>query len=314
MDLPLPVAPRPRFGAMTMAFDGQDGREKVELAARLGFSTIWTGDHVAFTSPINDPLTQLAFFSAIAPELAFGTCVYLLPLRHPVPVAKMVATLDRLMGAGRLIFGVGVGGEFAREYQACGVALKERGARTNEAIPLIKRLWSEDSVAHQGRFYSFDAIKMRPRPLTEGGPPVWVGGRAEAPLRRAGRMADGWMPYVVTPERYRDGLATIAGHAARHGRRIESFGTGLLLFCTIDDSYEQALDVAAEMLSKRYAMDFREPARRYCGLGRPADVAATISRYIAVGVRDFAIDMIAPAEQHESQLERFAREVIPLVT
>jgi alkanesulfonate monooxygenase SsuD/methylene tetrahydromethanopterin reductase-like flavin-dependent oxidoreductase (luciferase family) len=313
MSVPLPVAEKPRFGATASAADGPRGRSAVEAIRRWGYEAIWTGDHVAFTGPINDPLTQLAYFSAVAPEMVFGTCVYLLPLRHPVLVAKMVATVDRLLGAGHLIFGVGVGGEFPPEYEACGIPLKERGGRMNESIALMRRLWSEPKVAHRGRHFSFGEIRMQPPPLTPGGPPIWVGGRAEAALKRAARLGDGWMPYVVAPKRYSDGLTFIAAEAERAGRKLERFGTGLLLFTTLGETYESALDVAAEHLSKRYAMDFREPARRYCALGRPADVAAKVAEFIRAGAREFIIDMIGPNAERDEQMERFAREVIPLV-
>ncbi len=313
MSAPVPVAEKPRFGATASAADGPRGRAAVEAIRRWGYEAIWTGDHVAFTGPINDPLTQLAYFSAVAPEMVFGTCVYLLPLRHPVPVAKMVATVDRLLGAGHLIFGVGVGGEFPPEYEACGIPLKERGGRMNESIALMRRLWTEPKVAHRGHHFSFGEIRMQPPPLTLGGPPIWIGGRAEAALKRAARLGDGWMPYVVAPKRYSDGLTFIAAEAERAGRKLERFGTGLLLFTTLGETYESALDVAAEHLSKRYAMDFREPARRYCALGRPADVAAKVAEFIRAGAREFIIDMIGPNAERDEQMERFAREVIPLV-
>jgi alkanesulfonate monooxygenase SsuD/methylene tetrahydromethanopterin reductase-like flavin-dependent oxidoreductase (luciferase family) len=103
-------------------------RELVERVDSSGYDSLWCGDHISFPMAILDPLLQLAQAAVVSRRLMFGTSVYLLPLRHPVPVAKQVATLDHLT-EGRFIFGVGVGGEFAREYEACGVPLKERGAR-----------------------------------------------------------------------------------------------------------------------------------------------------------------------------------------
>jgi len=310
----LPIASRPRFGAMAQAFDGAHARRIVRSISDWGYKAMWTGDHIAFTGPINDPLTQIAYFAALAPELVFGTCVYLLPLRNPVIVAKSVATVDRLLGAAHFIFGVGGGGEFPPEYEASGVPLNERGGRMNEAIPLLRRLWTERRIAHEGKYFRFGEIPMEPKPATPGGPPIWIGGRADPVLKRAASSGDGWMPYVVTPERYAKSLETIAAHAAREKRSIDHFGTGLLLFCTMGSSYEQALDVAAAHLSKRYAMDFREPAKRYCALGKPADVAARLSEFIKAGVRDFVIDAISPAQERDAQMEQFARDVIPLLS
>jgi len=309
----LPLDSKPRFGVMTQAFDGEQARRMAKLYVELGYETLWIGDHIAFQGPINDPLTQIAFFAALAPQLTLGTCVYLVPLRHPTAIAKMVATLDRLLGPGRLIFGVGVGGEFPPEFEASGVPVKQRGGRMNESIPLMRRLWTESEVAHQGKYFNFGSIRLEPKPLTAGGPPIWIGGRSESALKRVAALGDGWMPYVVSPKRFAEGLDFIGAHAAVQGRKIERFGSGLLLFCLIDESYERALDAATESLSKRYGMDFREPARRYGALGRPADIAAKLNEFIKAGARDFSIDAIGTGEARNVQLERFAREVIPLL-
>lgn len=309
----LPVGDRIRFGVSAGVGNAEQARHMLDEIARWGYDIVWAGDHVAFTGPISDPFIQLSYFSALRPELTYGTSIYLLPLRNPTTVAKMVATLDRMLGAGHFIFGIGVGGEFPPEFEACGVPVKQRGGRTNEAIPLIKRLWTEDRVEHRGKYFSFGAIKMEPKPATPGGPPIWVGGRAEAALKRAALYGDGWMPYVVTPKRVSDGLEVIAREAEHAGRKITNFGTCVHLFCTLGASYEAALDVSAEHLSKRYAMDFREPAKRYAALGTPADVAARVAEFIKAGVRNIGIDAICHPRDRSAQLDQFAREVIPLV-
>jgi probable F420-dependent oxidoreductase len=309
----LPLDKGIRFGIIGGALDGDGARAAVQSAARLGYDSLFTGDHIAFTGPISDPLTEIAFWGAIEPKLVLGTSVYLLPLRHPTTVAKMVATVDRLLGAGRFIFGVGVGGEFPPEYEACGIPVKQRGGRADEAIALLKRLWTEPRVAHRGKYFSFGEISLEPKPLTPGGPPIWIGGRAEAALKRAARLGDGWIPYVVTPKRFADGLDFIGAEAARAGRMIERFGSAAFLFCTIGQSFEAALDVATEHLSRRYAMDFRQAARRYAVLGTPADVAGGLDKFVKAGARDLLIDMICPYQEREAMLERFAHEVIPLV-
>jgi len=309
----LPLNSKVRFGALATAADREHARRTVSSLSEWGYESIWAGDHVAFMGAIDDPLTQLTYLSALNPSLIFGTSIYLLPLRHPTTVAKMVATVDRLMGAGHFIFGVGVGGEFPREYEACGVPLKQRGGRANEGIEIIKRLWTGEPVEYHGKYFSFGKITMLPKPRTPGGPPVWVGGRAEAALRRAARLGDGWMPYVVTPKRVGEGLEFIAREAEKAGRKFERFGTALHLFVTLGPSYEDALDVAAEHLSKRYAMDFREPAKRYAAVGKPADVAARIDEFIKAGIRDVNVDIASSAAARDAQHEQFSREVIPIL-
>ena len=309
-DLPLDSALR--FGVITGMPSPAAVRGTVELLERHRFDSLWVGDHVAFPQPILDPLLQLAQAAACSRTLAFGTGVYLLPLRHPVLVAKQVATLD-LLCEGRLSFGVGVGGEFPREYEACGVPVRERGARLSEAIPLLRRLWSGEPVAHEGRFHRFAEVRLLPRPAQAGGPPILCGGRNPAALSRIARMGDGWIAYVVTPEMYRDGLEAIAREAEVAGRRLARFASAHLVFTRIDDGYERALDVATEQLSRRYAMDFRKAAARYAALGRPADVAERIGAFAKSGVRHFVLDPIGPPAERDAQIERFAREVRPLL-
>ncbi len=310
MDLPL--AEHLDFGFITSVADAAAAKATAERAVELGYDAVWTGDHVAFAIPILDPLLQLAQLSAFAPGLRVGTSVFLLPLRHPVPVAKQVATLDHLTG-GKLIFGVGVGGEFPGEYQACGVPVEERGARLDESIEVLRKLWSGEPVSHEGKFFSFPETQMRPRPVQQPGPPIWGGGRSPGALRRLGRMGDGWVSYVVTPEQYRQGLEDIARAAEQAKRTPKSFGSAHLLFTYISDRYEDALDAATEHLSMRYAMDFRRAAERYAALGPPEAVAERIDAYRKAGLRHIIVDSTGPAEDRENQLERFAKEVIPLL-
>jgi probable F420-dependent oxidoreductase len=288
-------------------------RELVELVDSCGYDSLWCGDHISFPMAILDPLLQLAQAAVVSRRLLFGTAVYLLPLRHPVPVAKQVATLDHLT-EGRFIFGVGVGGEFAREYEACGVPIKERGARLAEAIPLLRKLWSGAPATHEGRYYQpFTQVPMRPPARQAGGPPIWCGGRSDAALARAGQIADGWIAYVVTPQMYKAGLEKIAASANSAGRAGAKFGTGHLLFTRLDDTYERALDVATVSLSHRYAMDFRKAAERYAALGSSEQVAERVRSFHAAGVRHITLDLVGPYEERNQQIERIAREVFPLL-
>lgn len=287
--------------------------ELVQLVDRCGYDSLWVGDHVSFAVPILDPLLQLAQAAVVSRRLTLGTGVYLLPLRHPAPVAKQVATLDHLT-EGRLIFGVGIGGEFPKEYELCGVPLNERGPRLAEGVDVLRKLWSGKPVSHSGRFYGpFSEVAMRPPPRQPGGPPIWFGGRSDAALRRIGRLGDGYLSYVVTPEMYRSALSVIGEAADAAGRAPNTFGTGHLLFARLDHSYEAALDAAAETLSVRYAMDFRKPAMRYCALGTPQQVAERIQAFRDAGLRHVILDLLGPYEQRQQQIEWFAAEAMPLL-
>jgi len=285
----------------------------VGLVDRCGYDSMWVGDHVAFTIAIFDPLLQLAQAAVMSRRLVFGTDVFLLPLRHPTPIAKQVSTLDHLT-EGRFIFGVGVGGEFPKEYEACGVPLNERGARLSESLTIMRKLWTGEPVSHAGKFFNFEGIRMQPPPRQPGGPPIWCGGRADPALRRIGRMTDGWMSYVVTPDMYRQGLEKIATAASEAGRTFDrGFGTAHLLFTRIDDTYEKALDAATVSLSQRYAMDFRKAAQRYAALGTPQDVVETIFKFHQAGMRHLILDFVGPYEERDQQIERFAAEAMPLL-
>jgi probable F420-dependent oxidoreductase len=310
MDLPLDQGLT--FGFHTRMGTPDLVREAVTVAEKYGYSALSLGDHLAFAIPIHDPLIQLAAAAALTKTVTLMSGVYLLPLRHPGPVAKQVASLDHMAG-GRFIFGVGVGGEFASDYEVAGVPIAERGARLSESIEALRKLWTGEKVSHQGRFFSFKDIQMLPKPVQPGGPPIWCGGRSDAALRRAARQGDGWISYVVTADMYRAGMEKIAGFVQQSGRELARFGTGHLLFARLGKTREEALDEAAKHLSVRYAMDFRKAAERYCALGRPADIAETLRAFHAAGARTIVLDMIGHPEEREGQLQQFAEEVRPLV-
>jgi probable F420-dependent oxidoreductase len=290
--------------------DAEDGRVMVEMIDRLGYDSLWVGDHLSFAIPILDPFIQLAQAATYSARLTLGVGVYLLPLRHPGPVAKQVATLDHLSN-GRLILGLGVGGEFKTDFQVAGVDRSERGARLSEGIEVLRKLWSGEAVSHEGAHFPFPELTMSPPARQPGGPPIWCGGRSPAALRRAGEIANGWLSYVVTPEMYKTSMERIQEAAADGPDR--PFGTGHLLFATVDDTYESALDKATETLSVRYAMDFRAAAKKYCALGRPQDVAERLLEFHAAGVRHIIMDFVGPYEDRDRQFIRFAEEVLPLI-
>jgi probable F420-dependent oxidoreductase len=285
----------------------------VQLVDRCGYDSLWAGDHISFPVPIFDPMLQLAQAAVVSRRLTLGTGVLLLPLRHPTPVAKQVTTLDHLT-EGRLILGVGVGGEFPKEYSACDVPHSERGARLAEGVQVLRKFFGGEPVTHHGRFYGpFEDVPMRPPPRQLGGPPIWFAGRKEAALRRIGRLGDGYLAYVITPEMYAAALETMAAAASDANRSPGPFGTGHLLFTRLDNTYETALDRATETLSIRYGMDFRKAAARYCALGTPEQVVERIRQFHAAGVRHVVLDLLGPYEERHRQIEWFATDALPLL-
>src|SRR4029434_5639060 len=172
-----------RFGVQLSIKPPAEQFELVRRVEALGFESVWTGDHVSFHGPIHESLTLLATHVAITSGIKLGTAVYLLALRAPAIAAKATATLDALSG-GRLIFGVGVGGENPKEFELCGVPHQERGARVTEGIDVVRTLWRDTPATFNGRFTRVTAVSIDPKPVQQP-PPIWIGGRSDAALTRA---------------------------------------------------------------------------------------------------------------------------------
>jgi probable F420-dependent oxidoreductase len=287
--------------------------EQFALARRcegLGFDSLWTGDHVSFHNPLYESLTLLASYAGITTRIRLGSGVYLLALRQPTVVAKITSTLDALCG-GRLIFGVGVGGENPKEFEACGVPHRERGARVTEGIDVVRALWRDTPASFDGRFTRFEGVSIDPKPVQRPGPPIWIGGRSDAALARAGRQGDGWVSYVVQPERYAQSLAKIRRAAEEAGRRLDGFVTAHLTFVTVGRDYESAERTWVRLLSARYAQDFGPLARKYGVIGTPAQCAEQIARFEQAGCRYFVMNPIGELADEQAQLETIASEIIP---
>ena len=201
-----------RFGVQLSLRPPSEQFDLVRRIEALGFDSVWTGDHVSFHNPMYESLTLLASYVPITTRVRLGTAVYLLALRPPAVAAKITSTLDVLSG-GRLIFGVGVGGENPKEFEVCGVPHGERGARVSEAIEVVRTLWRDTPATFKGRFTQFSGVSLDPKPVQTPGPPIWIGGRSDAALARAGRQGDGWVSYVVQPERYAESLDKIRSAA-----------------------------------------------------------------------------------------------------
>ena len=286
--------------------------DQAERVEELGFDSLWVSEHMLFYVPTFDAITVLAAFAARTQRILLGSAILLLPLRHPTVVAKEVASLD-IISNGRIILGVGVGGEFPREFVACGVPVKERGRRTDEAIEVMRKLWSESGVNHEGRFFRLEDANMQPKPVQKPGPPIWIAGRSEAAIKRAARLGDGYMPYLFSPERYRDSLEKVSAFAQQRGRDPTTIEAGLYQFICLADTYEEARQRANQDLSLRYNQPFDRIVDRYCVLGTPDQCAERLGQYVEAGVRHFILVPIAPPAELPTHLEVYAREVLPRV-
>jgi probable F420-dependent oxidoreductase len=191
----------------------------------LGWDSLWLSERMSTPSP--DPVTALAFAAGRTRRIKLGTSVSVLPGRNPAEVATTWATLDRLSG-GRALPAFGLGVVHPNEQQAFGVERTERVARFEEMLPLVRRLWVEDRVDHDGRFFHYEGLQVQPKatkPLD-----VWMGGRAPAELRRIGRLADGWLASFAMPQTCAQGRIVIDAAAADAGRAIDPEHFGAMVF------------------------------------------------------------------------------------
>ena len=301
----------PGFGAQLKATHAPAEQWATARAVeRAGFDSLWTGDHVSFHNPMYESLTLLASYASITTRIKLGSGVYLLALRPPAIAAKITASLDALSG-GRLIFGVGVGGENPKEFELTGSPHAERGARVTEAIDVVRTLWRDTPASFDGRFTKFAGVSIDPKPVQQPGPPIWIGGRSDAALARAGRQGDGWVSYVVQPERFKQSLDKI--HAAAHaaGRTLDAFTPAHLTFITVGKDYESARATWVRLLTKRYAQDFGPLAKKYGVIGTPAQCAEQLQPFLEAGCRYFVMDSIVDIAEEQAHLEMIAAEIMP---
>jgi probable F420-dependent oxidoreductase len=236
-------------------------------------------------------------------KLKLGTSVQVLPGRNPVLLAKEWASLDRLSN-GRTLPAFGLGVADPREQQAFGVARGDRARWFDEALPLIRRLWTEESVDHDGERFHFEAVSVRPKPVQQP-PDVWLGGLAPSELRRIGRLADGWLPSFCTP-----------ADVERSRPVVEEAATGVSR--TFDDEHWGALvaytdgpvpDIVTAALAARRP-DLEDPTEVIAsGID---GLKAQIERFVGVGASKFVVVPLAEPDDWDAELTRVADALLPL--
>ena len=291
--------------AVTFGGPGYDIRKAAPEAEALGYDGLWTGDHVMTGRPIGDCLTQLAAAAVLTSRVDLISGVLLLPLRHPIPVAKALTHIDRLSD-GRLIAGLGVGGEYPNEWLASGVPPQERGARMDEGIEVLTRVWTEESVTHGGRFYAFEDVTLLPGPCNSRTPASGSAGRGPACRRRTASHGAGWFPYLMTPERYADGLAALTRETAARGRAPASIERAFLVFVGLTD-------LAAYDVSKDPTNPGAKKGNKYYLIGPTEECIASLKGYVDAGVEYFAIAWVGDPALTEASVRHFATEVAPEV-
>lgn len=280
-----------------------DGARRAEA---LGLDGLVAGDHVTFFGFGNDGLVTLTAAAAVTERIELKTAVYLLPLRHPVPVALQVAQLDQL-SLGRFTLGIGVGGEDPHEFWSCGVDPRTRGARANEAMVILKRLWTEDGVSFRGRHFTLEEVTVYPKPFRPV--PIFVGGRSEAALRRAGRLGDGYTGIWLSPERFAEAVARIAGFAGEAGREPGAVEPGMQFWTSVEQDRARARALVARGMEATYRLPF-ERFERYTPFGTAREVAEFVWRYVERGARH--VNLITVQETPEEAIERAAEVRVAL--
>lgn len=281
------------------------GHDPISELEAMPIDSLWVGGHVASPNPTPEAMMQLARLSALTQRVRIGTAILLLPLYAPAIIAKQIADLDRA-STGRITLGVGVGGEYAQEFRACGVPLASRGSRTDEAIPLIRRLWSGEPISHSGRHFEFEDVRIHPAPSQSGGPPIVVAGRQPVAMRRAAHLGDGWMPYLYSPRRYAESVASIEQHAAGIGRDLSSFEWFAFVFVNVCDDAEHARRELASYLGGTYRQDFAEMVDRIGVAGGRAEVVDKLAAFVEAGARHF---ILAVASRDEPSRRRIVEEL-----
>jgi alkanesulfonate monooxygenase SsuD/methylene tetrahydromethanopterin reductase-like flavin-dependent oxidoreductase (luciferase family) len=275
---------------------GQDtARAFLSQAEREGIDHVCCGDHVSFFIGLGfDGLLQATALTMLHPTLPVSTGVYLLPLRHPVLVARQLADIGQI-APGRLTFGVGVGGEDRHEVSSCGIDPATRGLRMNECLAIVRELLTGKPVTYHGTFFDLDEVVIAPAPAEAI--PIIVGGRSDAAIRRAGRFGDGWLGIWNSPRRFAAAVELATEEAARAGRPDPPRQHAMQVWCGLADSKEAARACLAPAMEAIYQLPF-ERFEKYCPYGTADDVAEFLAPYVAAGCAAFNL---IPQSPHEEQ-------------
>ena len=285
----------PQYGR-EVPFD--DLRSVATEAEVMGFDSVWASDHIVTPEHMHrnigpvfyDAFVVLSHASALTSRVRLGTTVMVTPYRNPLVAAKLIASLDALSG-GRVILGVGAGGA-PDEFSALGIPESQRGARTDEYLEAMIELWTSDPSSYSGRFVDFVNVRFAPKPHQVPHPPIWVGGRSDAALRRAARFGEAWHPTYMALDSLQERKVKLAEFSAIAGRDTPPATTLHLSVAFEDDG-------------------IASPDRRM-GRGEPAQVAEDLAVYRSMGITSVVCNFRASStDEIRRAMETFARHVLP---
>ncbi len=290
-----------------MSMDAARRRALIERADTAGLDHLGVGDHVAFFNGSGaDGLLAAAGILAASDRLSVNTAVYLLPLRHPVLVARQLADLA-LVGSGRIVFGVGIGGEDRNEVRSCGVDPATRGQRMDEAIQIVRQLLTGRPLDFEGAHFTLHQAQITPPPSEAI--PIVVGGRSDAALQRAGRLGDGWFGIWVSPSRYAASLETMQQAAADSGRAEPSWLNALNVWVGVDDDPVAARAHVAPAMEAFYGLPF-ERFERWSPAGTTQSIAEFLVPYAEAGCHVFNLIINGRSPEHEIDAAAEIRQLI----
>jgi probable F420-dependent oxidoreductase len=289
------------LGTTSISNDQDRFTDLVDNLERLEFDSLWFSDRLSGNSP--EPMIAMAYAAGRTRKLKFGTAVIIVPGRNPVVLAKSIASLDQLSG-GRVLPAFGLGVADAGEHQAFGVDPKDRGRWFNEAMPLMRRLWTEDHVTHQGKRFDIHDVTVRPKPLQQP-IDVWLGGRAPLELKRVGRHGDGWLPSFTIPAEAEAGRVVIERVAAENDREIEDEHYGVLIpyrpnGVELNDRFRAILKMRGHEDSAEEVVPLME------------ELPKSMQRFIDVGFSKFVLVPTTEPEAWGDELETVAELVKPM--
>ncbi len=293
-------------GASVMARQGRDTFLRyLDTLEEQGWDSLWFSDRIVGGAWRMDPIAGMAMVAARTEKLKFGTGVLLMSMRNPVLTARELATVD-LLSNGRLVVGVGVGQESPLEYEAMGVRKRDRGKRLDEAIVLMRRLWTEDKLTYESEFLKINDAGIGIKPKNPN-IPIWIGSRSEPGLRRTGRLADGWLPTQLTPEEVAQGIAKIQAAASEAGREIPDDHFGLQVSTYLVERGEVPSYVKENSLLRR-RVDV--PPEAINLIGTPDQVMSKIREFIDAGATKFVFNPVCGPDEMWDQLRLQAEHIV----
>jgi len=284
-----------------------------EQAEALGFDSVWVGDSV-LARPRFEALTTLAAVAARTQRVRLGTAVLLPMLRQPVVLANQVANLD-LIANGRLILGVGIGGNnpaVAREFAACGVPIARRIGMFEETLTLMRRLWTEPEVTFQGRYFQLQSVRLGLRPLQQSVVPLWLAGSGDNALRRVLRLGDGWLPISASPQAFAADWQRLQVLGQEMERDAHDLHRCLYTTLNVNADGAQAERELRAFIENYYGIPYEVQATRngLCA-SSPEQCIGWLNAFIAAGAQTIVVRFGSPDQI--GQLMRFAEEVLPNV-